>query len=246
MPSRPLSESGPRFIVLEGIDGSGSTTQGERLTAWLRSKDIRSLFTHEPSRGPAGMLIRLALSKRLRGAVSDPHDPSEATGAPNPDLDPHTIALLYAADRMDHVSTEILPNLDSGRVVICDRYLMSSLAYQGLTVDEHWLIQINRFAPVPDLCIYLDVPVEHAKERMRRSRWTKELFEDEAQLRLIRERYLKLVGSPRPEFGPIVTVDASQSLDAVAKKVQANVEELLQGKPRPQRTPPLAEAGPHQ
>jgi dTMP kinase len=227
MPSRSRPESGPRFIVLEGIDGSGSTTQGERLTAWLRSKEIRSLFTHQPSRGPAGMLIRLALSKRLRGAVSDPHDPDEAAHPPNPDLDPYTIALLYAADRMDHVATEIVPNLEAGRVVICDRYLMSSLAYQGLTVDEDWLIRINRFAPVPDLCIYLDVPVEHATERMRRSRWTKELFEDEAQLRLIRERYLKLVRDPRPEFGPIVMVDASQSLDAVGKRIHEVVEDRL-------------------
>lgn len=217
----------PLFIVLEGIDGSGSTTQGDRLTSWLRAKGLRAYFTHEPSGGPAGMMIRLALSRRLRGASGEYHAKGVEPAGPPSDLDPYTLALLYAADRMDHLATEVMPNLRSGGIVICDRYLLSTLAYQGMSVDEDWLLQLNRFSPRPDLCIYLDVPVEHAKERMERTRWTRDLYEEEAKLREIRERYLRLIADPRPEYGPILSVDGSKPPEAVAGKVRRAVEPLL-------------------
>lgn len=207
MPSQ--SAATPLLIVLEGIDGSGSTTQGDRLTTWLRNKGYRVFFTHEPSSGPAGMIIRLALSRRLLGSNFEYQDRLESQDAGRTSLDPHSLALLYAADRMDHLATEILPNLNKGRIVVCDRYVLSTLAYQGLSVDEDWLLAINRFARAADLTIYLDVPVEHARHRMRRTRWTKELYEDEDQLRLIRERYQALIRTRAKELGPCITVDAS-------------------------------------
>lgn len=222
----PLNQK-PLFIVLEGIDGSGSTTQGDKLTAWLRSKKCRVLFTHEPSSGPAGMLIRLALSRRLRGASGELHARDAKAYTESSELDPYSLALLYAADRMDHLVTEIVPNLRSGRIVICDRYLLSTLAYQGMSVDEEWLLEINRFCPVPDLCVYLDLPVEFAKDRMQRTRWTRDLYEEESKLREIRDRYLKLVSEARPEYGPIVTVDASLPPEKVARRLQQELEGLV-------------------
>lgn len=218
----------PLFVVIEGIDGSGSTTQGDRLASWLRSQGYRAHFTHEPSGGPAGMLIRLALSKRLRGHGGSYHVEGEELPAAS-DIDGHTLALLYAADRTDHLATEIQPNLRNGRVVICDRYLMSTIAYQGLTSEEEWLYAINRHAPSPDLCIYLDVPVEHALTRMAGTRWTRDLYEEEDQLHRIRNRYLSLVREARPVFGPIVTIDASKAQDQVAEAIQSTVEPILTG-----------------
>lgn len=214
-------------MVLEGIDGSGSTTQGDRLASWIRTKGRRALFTHEPSGGPAGMMIRLALSRRLRGRGGEYHaPPGEAPSAS--DLDPHCMALLYAADRMDHLATEIVPNLEAGRVVICDRYVMSMIAYQGLSVDEAWLWNLNKFAPRPDVCIYLDLPVEFAKDRMKRTRWTKDLYEEEEQLRIIRERFLSLANSGVPQLGKVVTIDASETMEVVAKRIRAIVSQLLE------------------
>lgn len=225
MPSqRPAT---PLLIVLEGIDGSGTTTQGDRLTTWLRNKGYRVYFTHEPSGGPAGMLIRLALSRRLLGSNFQYQEQSENQGAAKTSLDPHSLALLYAADRMDHLAAEVLPNLDKGRIVICDRYVLSTLAYQGLSVDEDWLLEINRFARPADLTIYLDVAVEHARHRMRRTRWTKELYEDEEQLRLISERYQVLLRTREKEIGPCTTVDASLPPSKVSSLICDAVSKIL-------------------
>lgn len=214
------------FIVLEGIDGSGSTTQGERLASRLRSHGKQVFATHEPTGGPAGMLIRLALSRRLRGAAHAFHDPSEAP-ADSDAIDPVMMALLYAADRADHVATEIAPNLARGRVVICDRYLLSTLAYQGEHLDEEWLYAINQRAPVPDLTIHLDLPVEDATTRMRRTRWTKDLYEDEARLRHIRHRYLEVIARNDPRLGRVEVIDGSQEIDIVSEQIGRLVDALV-------------------
>jgi dTMP kinase len=139
------------------------------------------------------------------------------------------LALLYAADRMDHVSTEIIPNLRSGRIVICDRYLMSTLAYQGMSVDEDWLLAINQNAPPPDLSIYLDVPIEHSRHRMQRTRWTRDLYEEDSKLQIIRDRYLQLVREGRPALGPVVMIDAAQSIEVVWKNIKTAIIPLLTG-----------------
>jgi dTMP kinase len=139
------------FIVLEGIDGSGTTTQLHALRDHFQRTGRRAFFTHEPSLGPAGMLARLALQKRLVGAAFELHDPADTARPASPDFDPVALALLFAADRADHVATQLRPNLDAGRVVVCDRYLLSTLAYQGQTCDVEWLLEINRPAVRPDL-----------------------------------------------------------------------------------------------
>ncbi len=227
MTSAKDKKTGPLFVVIEGIDGSGSTTLGDRMTAWLRQNGHRAYFTHEPSGGPAGMIIRLALSRRLRGASGDLHAKGHNESTKPSDLDPYTLALLYAADRMDHVATELVPNLRSDRIVICDRYLLSTLAYQSMSVDADWLFELNRYAPAPDVCIYLDIPAEYAKERMQRTRWTRDLYEEEDKLRQIRENYLALIANPRPEYGPIISIDATRSADTVWKKVRSTVQALF-------------------
>ena len=216
-----------KFIVIEGIDGSGSTTQGDELTSFLQKKGQKVFFTNEPSSGPAGMLIRLALAKRLLGPNFDYHDPNERHGDSGTALDPHTLALLFAADRTDHLHTQIRPNLERGRHVICDRYLLSSLAYQGQTLDMEWIFQINKGALRPDLTFYLDVPADRARMRMRQTRWAKDLYEEESQQRVIRETYLDLIKQERSAIGPIVYIDASRSRTEVTKHMTQILESFL-------------------
>ena len=137
-----------RFIALEGIDGSGTSTQSRALAAALTARGHRVLTTCEPSRGAIGRMIREQLS------------------APDP-VDAATLALLFAADRLDHVRREIAPALADGAIVLSDRYVVSSLVYQSLECAPEWVAVLNREARWPDLCVLLDVPVEVAVARVR-------------------------------------------------------------------------------
>ncbi len=164
-----------RFIVLEGIDGSGTTTQAQLLVRALSSSGIPARFTHEPSTGRVGRLLRQILS-------------GEEIGAPTWD----GMALLFAADRLEHVASEIAPALSAGVTVICDRYDLSSLAYQSATAPTEqdvvpWLRAINQRALRPDLTLILDVDPELAELRRRDRGEPLELFEHrDLQRRLAR------------------------------------------------------------
>src|SRR5688500_19723673 len=142
----------PIFVVLEGIDGAGTTTQTERLVQHLRSRGRRAQATREPSQGPVGRLLR----EILLGA----HAP--ASGQP---MNGRTMALLFAADRLDHLQREIEPWLADGVDVASDRYLLSSLAYQAEEADRPWVAELARGIRPPDLTLLLDVPVEVAARR---------------------------------------------------------------------------------
>src|SRR5215218_1971089 len=216
-----------RFIVLEGIDGAGTTTQLNVLRDHYRRAGRKAFFTHEPSDGPVGMLIRLALQKRLVGANFDLHDPADPRPVGAAEFDAQALALLFAADRADHVATQVLPNLAAGRDVICDRYLLSTLAYQGQHADLEWLIEINRPAIVPDLTIFLDVPPGEAEERMRSSRWKKEIFETPEQQRRIRSRYFELIQRYIPPVGRVEIVDSSRAAAEVSKDLLTLVDTFL-------------------
>jgi dTMP kinase len=141
-----------RFIVLEGIDGSGTTTQLDRAVSFVQSLGFPAVATQEPSRGPIGRLLREA----LLGSLTMP-DGTRMEG--------RTMALLFAADRRDHLQREIEPNLAAGTTVISDRYLMSSLAYQAEEADRDWVAQLARGVPQPDLTVLLDLPIEEAAKR---------------------------------------------------------------------------------
>jgi dTMP kinase len=118
-----------KFIVFEGLDGSGKTTQLKLLSKRLeeRSGEGSVFVTREPSDNPVGSLIRSA----LRGEIS---------------LEAGTIALLFAADRCEHLAGEIIPNLERGRAVLCDRFYLSNLAYQGRFIGGDRLLSYNEDA----------------------------------------------------------------------------------------------------
>jgi len=190
------------FICIEGIDGSGKTTQARRLVKNLKLRGFNAVYTTEPSRGRVGEFIRryvLDRKKRLPIAVE---------------------ALLFAADRVDHVETSVKPALENGEIVVCDRYIYSTLAYQGaagLSLD--WIEQINRFALVPDLALFLDVPPEVMVERLHRKRSVMETLENQ---RKVREVYMTMVDS-----GRLILIDGSKPIIDVAENALAVVLDFL-------------------
>lgn len=142
--SRPRGRG--RFIVFEGIDGSGKTTQARLLTQNLTHSGNQVVLTAEPSDGPQGLLLR-SLKTRL---------------------EPEEEARLFAEDRRHHVEHVINPAVEAGQVVICDRYVYSSVAYQGaLGIDPEQIISWNRpFLVAPDVIFLLQVPVDLALGRI--------------------------------------------------------------------------------
>jgi dTMP kinase len=203
------------FIALEGTDGSGLSTQAERLAAWFRGQGRPVHATREPSGGPAGLLLRLALMHRL-GRPGD--------GAFHA-LDEATMALLFTADRMDHLASEVLPCLERGMAVVCDRYVLSTYAYQGLSVDLDWLRALNARARIPDLTVLIDVPAEASVERMH-ARGLVERYEQRATLARVRANFQRLVPVLRAAGQRIAVVDGTASIDVVHAAIVAQVMDL--------------------
>jgi dTMP kinase len=223
----PVSEPRGPFIVLEGIDGAGTTTQLNVLREHFRITGRGAFYTHEPSDGPIGMLIRLALQGRLVGGAFELHDPNDPARPTTADFDRTALALLFAADRADHVTTQVRPNLDAGRAVVCDRYLLSTLAYQGQSCDAEWLLEINRQVVTPDLTFFLDVRPSDAKLRMRASRWKRELFESSEEQHGIRDAYWRYIDMGLPQLGRIEVIESSRPSAEVSSDLIARVDSFL-------------------
>lgn len=191
-----------RFVVLEGLDGAGSTSQATRLVARLSAAGRRAHLTAEPSGGPFGVGIRQVLTGRLSGGTGP--------------FDRQALALLFAADRLDHLRAEIEPRLAGGVDVVCDRYVLSSLAYQSLDAPMDWIAEINRFAPPPDLTLFLRVRPEVALGRREAaSTGAADLFERLPLQRRIAKAYDRAVAE-EGHRQRIVEVDGERPLDEVA------------------------------
>ncbi len=208
-----------RFIVLEGLDGAGTTTQVERLAAACRAEGHAVLTTREPSDGPVGTLIRQALTGRLG-----------LPGGAGP-LAPETLALLFAADRTDHLTARVLPALAAGQIVLCDRYVLSSLAYQGASLPMDWVEAVNACAVSPDLTLFVGVAPEVAARRRKARGGAAELFEaDEAQRRIAKQ-YLAAIRR-REKHERIVHIDGEQGIEAVTAASLVQIRKLLGRKKR--------------
>jgi dTMP kinase len=187
-----------KFIVLEGIDGSGLSTQAGRLVPILtRQTGRKTLLTKEPTDGPAGLLIRQVLNGRLKNVT------------------PQSLALLFAADRLDHLDNFVLPALSRGENVVCDRYLWSSRAYQSLDCDAAWVENINCFARQPDLTVLLRARPAVSLARIARSRFQSELFEKEEVLRRVLEQFDRLLAAGRAAGQNVAEADGEAAPDAV-------------------------------
>jgi len=153
-----------RLIVIEGLDGAGTTTQARKLVEHLTARGVAAHLTREPSDGPIGRLIR----EMLTGAHAIAGEK----------LSQGTFGLLFAADRLDHLQREVEPAIARGAIVVSDRWYHSSLAYQGTGADRDWIAQLNSRARRPDLTIFLKVRPEIAARRRADAGRTQELFED--------------------------------------------------------------------
>jgi len=203
-----------RFIVLEGLDGAGTTTQSRLLGERLRRLGRRAHVTAEPSGGPVGALLRQVLQQRINGGAGE-------------GFDPEALALLFAADRIDHLSAEVLPRLAAGEDVVSDRYTLSSLAYQSLTTgDGAWVKTINGRARAPDLTIFLRVRAGLALGRRRGAGTTPELYEVDAFQRRVARSYERALASLRASGQRIEVLDGEQPVEQVAEAVARLVAAL--------------------
>lgn len=211
-----------KFIVFEGLDGSGQTTQAHLLTKWFMEKRNQlAYYTKEPTDGPIGALLKLILSKRLfctaYNGNGGPRRPDETS-----------MALFFAADRADHLSNEVFPKLNDGVHVIGDRYYLSSLAYQSVDADYQWIKEINKNIIRPDLTIFLDVPPTVCVKRMLAQRWHVELYEDQDNLERVRQNFLLAISKSQTESERIEIVDGYLPPKDVHRAVVQAVKNYLQ------------------
>jgi len=200
-----------KFIVFEGIDGSGTSTQAELLAKWIRSQGLKVLLTNEPSSGQIGQLIRKLLANQSSEVENDLLD--------------YSLALLFAADRLDHIYREILPKLRKGYIIISDRYSLSSLAYQTLKCEWKWVEKINKEAIPADLIILLDLDAEKAIARIIKRNNKIELFMKEQEIyekieiqKKVRQLYLEAV-KKLSEKNEIIVLDGSKNINQIHKEV---------------------------
>jgi dTMP kinase len=199
------------FAVFEGCDGSGTTTQINILEGFfLQNRHLLPPFhiTFEPTNSSIGKLIRLSLQKELN-------------------FTPKTIALLFAADRCEHVYglEGIAERCGRGELVVSDRYLPSSLVYQGITCGEELPKLLNRDFPVPELLLFLDIDPKIAQKRMA-DREHKEIYETPDFQMLVRKRYLSLLPYLSDQGVRVETIDASLPPEEAAREVWKAMEKM--------------------
>ncbi len=209
------------FVVIEGIDGSGTTTQAKRLVSELENLTPArtAVCTYEPTSGPVGTLIR--------ELIRQPEPPAW-----------HTLALLFAADRAHHVETVIQPALSRGQIVVCDRYHLSTICYQLASSFEHyaksewsimlhhahraWLQDLAHHCPVPDVTIVLDVPADVGLERLRERAQLRGQPLDYYEREVGRlERIAHLYGKAQTllKGQRVEVIDATEDVETVAERI---------------------------
>ncbi|HSN91305.1 MAG TPA: dTMP kinase [Anaeromyxobacteraceae bacterium] len=203
-----------RFVVLEGLDGAGTTTQAGLLGERLRAAGRRVHVTAEPSGGPVGSLLRQVLTRRT-------------VGRGGAGFDPHAVALLFAADRLDHLAAEVLPRLAEGVDVVSDRFTLSSLAYQSVTTgDPAWVEAANARAVAPDLTVFLRARPAVALRRRRAVSLDPELYEADAFQARVARGYQRAIGRLRAAGQRVEIVDGERPVEDVARDVWSLVSEI--------------------
>jgi len=198
-----------KFIVFEGLDGSGKTTQLHALHSYLsKEKGLKCRLDYEPSENLLGALARGAIKKKMY-------------------FEPQTMALLFAADRFEHIHHDIKPYLDKGIHVICDRYVFSNFAYQGLACDFNDIFEYNKASMkllMPDLTIFVDTEPEETAERIGKSRIGNELFDKEGVS--VRENFHRAFEFLKEKglMGELLVVKGNQSEEAITKEIIAHIE----------------------
>ena len=206
-----------KFIVFEGLDGSGQTTQVNLLVNWLSEQqqkvslgNMGAHLTKEPTSSLIGGLIRSQLYSDWKSGAE-------------------CLQLLFAADRSYHLEKEVIPLLERGVTVVSDRYLFSSVAYgQAAGIkDEEWLYKINEHALQPDIVILLNTPPKICIQRIRSARHSIAIFEEEAMLQEVWKNFTKI----KERHSSIVkTIDGEDPVDRIAENVQTVIKNIFLNK----------------
>ncbi|MGP1454146.1 MAG: dTMP kinase [Treponema sp.] len=199
------------FIAFEGIDGSGTTTQLGLLAQACQGRQQAIHFTQEPTDGPIGQLIRQVLAGTIH-------------------LHEKTLAYLFGADRCEHLYgvNGIQAQLAAGKAVVSDRYVFSSLAYQGLTAGDALAVALNGPFPLPEYLFFFDIPVDAALKRVKNRRGTQEVYENAAFQHEVAEQYktvLLRAAQAVPEMR-VVRIDAMQKIEETHKIIWSIVKDL--------------------
>lgn len=186
------------FIAFEGLDGSGSSTQSKLLSNQLEKEGYITRLTKEPtSDSPIGKMIREVLQHKWSAS-------------------PEGLQLLFCADRAEHLNNVVEPALKNGQVVITDRYLFSTIAYGALAVDDiKWLEGLNQHFRIPDITFLFKLDPKECIKRIQGRGSEFELFEKEEKLAKIWEGYEQV----KNNYDNIYLIDASQSIEAIAKEI---------------------------
>ncbi len=195
------------FIVIEGLDGAGTTTQLTRLQAALQQVGATAMATREPTAGPIGRIIRQTLGREA--------------SAPSV----NSLPWMFAADRSDHLERTVEPALARGEYVVSDRYVPSSLAYQSLTLPLEDVFALNARFRVPDLLIFVRVPVDVCMQRIGGRDQKREIYEQTDALTAVSNAYDAVLQRLGERGDPIVEVDGTQSMDAVEQAIRAHIQE---------------------
>lgn len=186
-----------RFIVLEGLDGSGITTQATMLRNALIEQGKEAVLTKEPSDGLIGGMIKACLRHEWK-------------------TDALTLQILFAADRAHHIASEIEPAIKAGKYVICDRYVLSSLVFGGTSVSVEVLKQLNANFRKPDMTFFVDTQPKVCMERMKKARHHVELFEEEHKLVQIRKNFLAM----KSYFPNTQIIDGNRNPDEIHSEIK--------------------------
>ncbi len=190
-----------RFVVIEGIDGAGTTTQAARVTEALRARGDGVVQTAEPTDGPIGRLLRRVLRQEQ--------------GAP----DPASLPWLFAADRADHLANRVVPALAEGGWVVSDRYVPSSLAYQSLERPMEDVAVLNAAFPLPDVTVMLDVPVDVALARVLARGGVPDRFERRDTLERVASAYDQALAWVQARGGVVVRLDGTRPIFEVTASI---------------------------
>ncbi len=198
-----------KFIVIEGIDGAGTTTQLNQVCKGLEAQQIAYHKTFEPTDEPSGKAIRQLLTGAYESA-------------------PETLAWLFAADRYNHLhmpSQGVLAHLAQNEIVVCDRYLFSSLAYQSMDSPFERVAELNSTFPLPQILFFLDIPAEVGEQRLA-GRGALEIFETTDKQRIIRESYIRVLEMYKDTHMEIIILDGTAPAEEITHRILERLQNL--------------------
>ncbi len=197
------------FIVFEGIDGSGKSTLIKNIAEKLESVNEKVHITSEPTSFNVGKEIRTLLKS---GSDSDASH--------------RIMALLFAADRLNHIENDVFPAVKRGKIVLCDRYKLSSMAYQSVRNEMSWVESLNKFAVNPDLTFFISVSVDNALKRIDSRLETREIFEKRDFLEKIDANYDFLIKKYKREMS-VEILDGNDSAEVIAEKAWFIIQKMI-------------------